>query len=120
MEEQRKAVLIRPPLPCHWGPTDDCLRNGKVTRLSISYKTCFIQTKAPANDGQSMFVKIWLPDEMVRELSLAHNYLLLRGQVVRYSPKIGFGLHFGELSEGEGEMLSILIGHLCEKPASGS
>ncbi len=120
MEEQRKAVLIRPPLPCHWGPTDDCLRNGKVTRLSISYKTCFIQTKAPANDGQSMFVKIWLPDEMVRELSLDNNYLLLRGQVVRYSPKIGFGLYFDALTEGEDQMLSVLIGRLGEKPASGT
>ena len=107
-------------MPCHWGPTNDCLRNGKVTRLSISYKTCFIQTKAPASDGQLMFIKIWLPDEFVKELSLANNYLLLHGQVIRYSPKIGFGLHFNELTEGESQMLSILIEHLQEKPANDS
>lgn len=107
-------------MPCHWGPTDDCLRNGKITRLSVSYKTCFIQTKAPASDGQSMFVKIWLPDEFVEELSLSHNCLLLRGKVTRYSPKVGFGLLFEELTGDESEMLTLLVGHLQKKPANDS
>jgi hypothetical protein len=117
MEESRKAVLIRPPQPCHWGPTDECLRNGKVTRLSVTYQTCFVQTKAPANDGQSLYLKLWLPDEFTRTLSLANDFLLLRGRVRSYSPKVGFSLQFEGLSDGEFEMLKMLVNHYDSRQA---
>lgn len=111
MEEPRKAILIRPPQPCHWGPTDECLRNGKVTRLSVTYQTCFVQTKAPAADSQTIYLKLWLPDEFTKSLALANDFLLLRGRVRSYSPKVGFSLQFEALSEGELEILTMLVGH---------
>ena len=115
MEEQRKAVLIRPPQPCHWGPTDECLRNGKITRLSVTYQTCFIQTKAPANDGQTIYLKLWLPDEFRKAHSLANDYMLLRGRVKNYSPKVGFSLQFEGLTDGEIEMLTMLVSHYTDR-----
>jgi hypothetical protein len=120
MDEPKKAVLIRPPLSCHWGPTDECLRNGRVTRLSFTYRTCFIQTKAPANDGQTMFLKVWLPDDLVANLSLADNFMLMRGTVAHYSPKIGFGLHFDQLADAENEMLSLLVNFYRDKQTEAS
>ena len=115
MEEQRKAILIRPPQPCHWGPTDECLRNGKVTRLSVTYQTCFVQTKAPAADCQTIYLKLWLPDEFIKTLSLVNDFLLLRGRVKNYSPKVGFSLQFEGLSDGENEILTMLVNHYDSK-----
>jgi hypothetical protein len=120
MDEQKKAVQIRPPMACHWGPNDECLRNGRVTRLSVTYRTCFIQTKAPANDGHTMFVKIWLPDEFTVTMSLANNFMLIRGTVAHYSPKIGFGLHFGELTKGENDILSMLVNFYQDKKSAST
>ncbi|HYO64122.1 MAG TPA: hypothetical protein VER08_10870 [Pyrinomonadaceae bacterium] len=111
MEGQKKAVLVRPPQPCHWGPTDECLRNGKITRLSVTYQTCYIQTKAPAADGQPVYLKLWLPDEFTKAVALASDYLLLRGKVKNYSPKVGFSLQFEDLSDGEENMLAMLVEH---------
>lgn len=112
MQEQKKAVLIRPPMHCHWGATDECLRNGKITRLSTSYKTCFIQTKAQVELEQLIYVKLWLPDEFVRGWQLIAHHILLRGKVIRYLNKVGFGLQFSDLSDGEGQLLEMLITHL--------
>ena len=116
MEEQRKAALIRPPQPCHWGPTDECLRNGKITRLSVTYQTCFVQTKAPANDGQTIYLKLWLPDEFMKARALANDHMLLHGRVKNYSPKVGFSLQFADLTEGETEVLTMLVEHYCARP----
>lgn len=118
MDEPKKAVQIRPPMPCHWGLTDECLRNGRITRLSVTYRTCFIQTKAPASDGDAMYVKIWLPDEFIAGTALANNFILMRGTVVRYSPKVGFGLRFGELTRGENEILSMLVSFYQERQSA--
>ena len=112
MQEQRKAVLIRPPMHCHWGATDECLRNGRLTRLSTSYQTCFIQTKAQVELEQSIYVKLWLPDDFVRDWQLIAHHIVLRGKVIRYLAKVGFGLRFSELSTGEVQMLDMLINYL--------
>ncbi|HYP52162.1 MAG TPA: hypothetical protein VEQ42_01400 [Pyrinomonadaceae bacterium] len=115
MEAQKKAVLIRPPQPCHWGPTDECLRNGKITRLSVTYQTCYIQTKAPAADGQAIYLQLWLPDEVAPTRALANDVLLLQGKVKNYSPKVGFSLQFEGLSDGEESMLTMLVEHYSDK-----
>lgn len=120
MEEQRKAVLVRPPMHCHWGATDECLRNGKITRLSISYRTCFVQTKARVEPEQQIFIKLWLPEEFVERRKPGVNDFMLRGRVVRFMPKIGFGLQFNDLSDGEDELLNLLVGFYQQPPARPS
>lgn len=120
MDEQRRAVLIRPPMQCHWGPTDECLRNGRITRLSMSYRTCFIQTKAQVEIEQQIFVRLWLPDEFVQNLQSGAHHVVLRGKVARFQSKVGFGLHFDDLSEGEAEMLNLLVCFYQQSSASES
>lgn len=96
---------------CHWGATDECLRNGRLTRLSLSYQTCFIQTKAQVELEQIIFVKLWLPDDFVRDWQFIAHHILLHGKVVRYQQKIGFGLRFDDLSDGERQVLGMLINY---------
>jgi PilZ domain len=85
-------------LSCNWGLSEDCPRNGKIT--SLSAKSCFVQTKAIANDGQQVFVKCWLPSE---------RWLPLRGTVSYALPRVGFSITFAELSEEQQQMLELLI-----------
>ena len=118
MDEQRRAVLFRPPMHCHWGPSDECLRNGKITRLSITYRTCFIQTKAQVELEQQIFIKLWLPDEFVQERQFVAQHVSLHGKVARFLPKVGFGLQFDDLSDGEAELLNLLVGFYQEPRAS--
>ena len=70
----------------------------------------------PADDGQTIHLKLWLPDEFTKTLALANDYLLLQGKVKNYSPKVGFSLQFDGLSEGESEILAMLVGHYAGKP----
>lgn len=103
---------------CHWGPTDECLRNGRVTRLSTSYQTCFIQTKAQVELEQLIFIKLWLPDEFVQSRQFIAHDIMLRGKVVRFLPKVGFGLQFSGLADGENELLDMLVDFYQQPPVN--
>ena len=120
MEEQKRAVLIRPPLSCHCGANEQCPQSGKVTRLSLTYQSCFVQTEAPANDGEMMFLKLWLPDEFIAQLKLANDFMLLQGRVKGYSQKVGFGFQLTNTTDGEQEVLALLVNHLYAKSAHGN
>jgi hypothetical protein len=94
----QKARRLRPPMHCYWGMTESCPRNGRIT--SLGPESCFVKTKAEAQDGQALYVTLWLPTE---------RWLLLRGRVTYRMTKVGFGLSFVELAETEREMLLTLL-----------
>ena len=99
-----RARRLRPPMHCYWGTTEACPRNGRITSLGV--ESCFVKTKAEAQDGQSLYVNCWLPSE---------RWLLLRGEVTYRMPKVGFGLSFVELTETEREMLRTLLDFFGEE-----
>jgi hypothetical protein len=101
-EEERahakRARRLRPPMHCYWGTSEACPRNGRITSLGV--ESCFVKTKAEAQDGQLLYVNLWLPTE---------RWLLLRGRVTYRMPKVGFGLSFIDSTETEREMLRTLL-----------
>lgn len=96
--QARRARRLRPPMHCYWGTTEACPRNGRITSLGV--ESCFVKTKAEAQDGQQLYVNCWLPSE---------RWLLLRGAVTYRMPRVGFGLSFVGLTETEREMLRTLL-----------
>jgi hypothetical protein len=94
----KRARRLRPPMHCYWGTSEACPRNGRITSLGV--ESCFVKTKAEAQDGQVLYVNLWLPTE---------RWLLLRGGVTYRMPKVGFGLSFINLTETEREMLRNLL-----------
>ncbi len=100
----QRARRLRPPMHCYWGTTEACPRNGRITSLGV--EGCFVKTKAEAQDGQLLYVNLWLPTE---------RWLLLRGRVTYRMPKVGFGLSFVALAETEREMLRTLLDFFGEE-----
>jgi hypothetical protein len=96
--DARKQTRVQVALSCTFGLSDDTPRSGTVTSLSL--RGCFVKTRAWAERGMEMHVKIWLPEQ---------RWLLLRGAVLYHMEKIGFGLSFRDLTPGESNTLDALI-----------
>ena len=103
-EQAQRARRLRPPMHCYWGTTEACPRNGQITSLGV--ESCFVKTKAEAQDGQLLYVNCWLPSE---------RWLLLRGHVTYRMERVGFGLSFTDLTETEREMLRTLLDFFGEE-----
>ena len=119
MEDLREAerVEIDPAIYILWG-TDESLRGGKITSLSI--KGCFIQTRSEAVSGQIISIRIRLPTE---------RWMVLEGEVKHVLKRVGFGVQFTGLAKGDASMLNLLVdyfgedlqivsGVLCEEDAA--
>ncbi|HEX8775187.1 MAG TPA: PilZ domain-containing protein [Pyrinomonadaceae bacterium] len=99
MEDSREAerVEIDTAIYILWG-ADESLRGGKIT--SLSTRGCFVQTKSEAEAGQLISIRIRLPTE---------RWMLLGGEVKHVLRRVGFGVQFAELSEGDAGMLGLLV-----------
>lgn len=99
MEYSREAerVEIDTAIYILWG-VDESLRGGKIT--SLSTRGCFVQTKSEAEAGQLISIRIRLPTE---------RWMLLEGVVRHVLKRVGFGVQFAELSEGDAGMLGLLV-----------
>jgi hypothetical protein len=99
MEYSREAerVEIDTAIYILWG-TDESLRGGKIT--SLSTKGCFVQTRSEATPGQLISIRIRLPTE---------RWMLIEGQVKHVLRRVGFGVQFAELPEGDAGMLGLLV-----------
>ncbi len=104
MEDLREAerVEIDTAIYILWG-TDESLRGGKITSLSI--KGCFIQTRSEAASGQMISIRIRLPTE---------RWMLLEGEVVHVLKRVGFGVEFTGLAGGDAGMLNLLVDYFCD------
>jgi len=89
---------VRTSVHIHWGVTEECPRNGKMTSLSVD--SCFIQTKAEVIVGQTIHVDL--------KNSLG-SPLMLRGEIYYRLERLGFGVRFAEVSEEEREKLKEII-----------
>lgn len=98
MDQERDTGRVATSLECDWGFTEDSPRNGLIT--SLSAKNCFIKTKALATEGQGVFVKCWLPSE---------RWLSLRGTVKSCIQRVGFSVHFDDLTDEHRRMIDLLM-----------
>ena len=98
MTEDNNKGRVRTDVHIHWGVTEECPRNGKMTSLSVD--RCFIQTKAEVIVGQTIYVDL--------KNSLG-SPLLLRGEIYYRLERLGFGVQFADVSEEEKEKLKEII-----------
>jgi PilZ domain len=99
MQDLREAerVEIDTAIYILWG-TDESLRGGKIT--SLSTKGCFVQTRSEATAGQLISIRIRLPTE---------RWMLLEGRIRHVLKRVGFGVQFTQMAEGDAGMLDLLV-----------
>lgn len=84
---------------CAFGPTDDTPRSARITSLSV--RGCFVKTRAWAERGSEMFIRIWREPE--------RDWLTLRATVLYHMEKIGFGLRFDDITPSEEEAIRAVM-----------
>ena len=94
--ERRRHERIRVSFFIDWGFDTDCGRQARITSLSLG--GCFLQTPDAAEAGQTVYVRLLMPDEHI-----------LTCQVRYHMPEVGFGIMFTELTDAEQEPLGALI-----------
>lgn len=87
--ERRRTARVRVQLEARW-EGDGGLDDGIVS--DIGFGGCFILTSGQVKSRELIRVEISLP---------APGWLCLWGEVVEYSPEIGFSLRFTTLGEAE-------------------
>lgn len=101
MNDARKKTRFLSELSCAFGPTPDTPRSGTIT--SIGLKECFVKTKAIVIEGQTLHVRVWTPENC---------WLRLSGRVKYHMERVGFGVVFQDLSDGQLEDLSRIVEQL--------
>lgn len=87
--DDRQTRRVRLHASCAFGPTEDTPRSGTVT--SLSTRGCFVKTRAWAESGNKMYLKIW------REAG--RGWLSLHATVLYHMEKVGFGVTFDDVTE---------------------
>jgi hypothetical protein len=96
--------------------TDACLNavwegaSGRYdTRVTdVSEEGCYIDSISEVHLGEQVTVRVQLPDG---------GELTLDGLVAHYSPRVGFGVRFSELTPLQIETLRSLISRLSSSPS---
>lgn len=106
MEEKRESgrVEVDTAIYILWGESPDDLHSGKMTNMGE--RGCFIQTRAEVLKGAEVFVRLRLPTE---------RWLLLRGEVVHVTRRVGFGVEFKGLDEEDAGMIRLLVEFYSEE-----
>jgi len=103
LTKETKQTLLLASLSCTFGPTPDAPRGGTITRIGPS--GCFVKTKAVVTRGQSLFLRVWTPE---------NRWLLLRARVEYYMEGVGFGATFDTTAPEEADGLALLVAGLCD------
>ena len=94
--EQRRHTRAKVYIVVPWGRSAQCHHMDRITSLSAG--GCFLQTERPAGRGEQVFVKFWVPREKA-----------IRCEVRYQMERIGMGVAFMDLSEGERRALGGLV-----------
>jgi hypothetical protein len=103
--EKRRRRRVRASLGCNWGWDEGVKKRGTVS--SVSLQGCFIITTAQGESGSAIHVHLWLPER---------RWLKLRGTVLYTMERVGIGVGFRGLGEGDEAELDRLLDHLEEHP----
>ena len=90
--EHRRHERARVDIVVPWGRSKECYEMDRMT--SFSAGGCFLQTERTAEPGAEVYIKFWVPEE--KTIRCAVRYQLER---------IGMGLEFTGLSDGERQVL---------------
>lgn len=83
-DERRRHTRAKVDIGVQWGLTRECLFNDRLTSLSAG--GCFIRTDRLTDDGERVYVAMWMPERRV-----------LTG-LVRYGMAgVGFGVEFTDI-----------------------
>jgi hypothetical protein len=96
--EQRRHERVTVDIYVHWGWTQECSYTDRV--FSISVGGCFLRMGRPAETGQTLFIRLWLPEEKT-----------LRGEVRYRLERIGVGVEFKGLTQADAAALEELAEH---------
>ncbi|HEX8072116.1 MAG TPA: PilZ domain-containing protein [Pyrinomonadaceae bacterium] len=82
--------------PTHWGLTEQCLEDGRITSLSVG--GCFLATSVRVAPGQIVYLRFALP----RKPGQPGVPRALQAQVrYHFAPAVGLGLRFLNLTEAD-------------------
>jgi Tfp pilus assembly protein PilZ len=98
MEDKRNSKRVVMSLEIKWGRSEEYLRNGRITSMSL--RGCFIQTKAMAIKGTTVLLNLWLPER---------KWYSLPGEVIYVMEKIGFGVRFNDLTDEDAALINTFI-----------
>jgi hypothetical protein len=98
VEERKRQTRFITDLSCTFGTTPDAPRSGKITSLSST--GCFVKTKAMVTKSQSLFLRIWMPE---------NRWLRLCGAVNYNMEGVGFSLGFTTQGDEERADLDRLL-----------
>jgi len=98
MSKVKEKTRFLAELSCAFGPTPDAPRSGTIT--SIGPRECFVKTKATVMEGQSLYVRVWMPDR---------RWLRLSGKVKYHMDRVGFGVIFHDLTDEQAADLARLV-----------
>ena len=101
MTNGKQQTRFLADLSCAFGPTPDAPRSGTIT--SIGPRECFVKTKATVMEGQSLYVRVWMPDR---------RWLRLSGKVKYHMDRVGFGVIFHDLTDEQTADLARLVEEL--------
>jgi hypothetical protein len=101
MSNGKQQTRFLADLSCAFGPTPDTPRSGTIT--SIGPRECFVKTKATVMEGQSLHVRVWMPDR---------RWLRLSGKVKYHMDRVGFGVIFHDLTDEQTADLARLVEEL--------
>ena len=107
----RMHASAKVSISCAFGPTEDTPRSATVTSLSV--RGCFVKTRAWAERGSEMFLRIWREQE--------RDWLTLRATVLYHMEKIGFGLRFDAVTPDEEASIRAVVEEALrgEAPTAG-
>lgn len=97
-QERRKHERYRVSISVEWGRTPECVERDRITSFSVG--GCFIQTRQVGRRGDPVFIRFWLSPAAET---------LLRGEVRYYLEKVGLGVEFRGLTDGDRENLRDLF-----------
>lgn len=103
--EQRRYERVRVSLYIDWGFTSACAQQARLTSFCIG--GCFVQTGDEAETGQTVYLRLELPEAYV-----------LRGEVRYHMTDVGFGVEFKELTIEEQLTLESLVAHYRKQAAT--
>lgn len=96
MSDQRRHPRVLVALQINWGRAEDCAYQARITSLSIN--GCFVQTEDEVTVGETLYVRLSLPEKH-----------LLHGTVRYNMPGVGFGLVFQDLTVEDQFTLEALV-----------
>ncbi|MFL6209541.1 MAG: PilZ domain-containing protein [Pyrinomonadaceae bacterium] len=102
MSDRRRYPRVRVSLYIDWGFSAACPLQARVTSVSVG--GCFVQTDEAVEAGQTVYVRLSLPEER-----------LLQGEVRYHMPSVGFGLQFQDVTIEDQLMLETLVAHYAKE-----